>query len=140
VRKIKNQLSFFTYCLLATSVDGVFGLDVDYAMLVKMYGATEGSSQTERKYSPNECNGTKKMVITGEPHRKFISTSYVERSNLSIRMGNRRFIRIRFIPVENVLEVSPQKIFCAINDKCGYKRVQYECRPQKCASRNYSIG
>src|SRR3954447_15633788 len=76
------------------AVDNAFHLDIDYAMLVKLYGAPTGESQTERKYSPNECNGTKKKIISGEPNRKFISTSYVERSNLSIRMGNRRFTRL----------------------------------------------
>jgi len=76
------------------AVDNAFQLNVDFAQLVKMYGAPEGTSQTERKYSPNECTGTKKHVISGEPNKKFISTSYVERSNLSIRMGNRRFTRL----------------------------------------------
>ena len=76
------------------AVDNAFRLDIDYAMLVKMYGAPEGKTETERKYSPNECTGAKKHIISGEPNKKFISTSYVERSNLSIRMGNRRFTRL----------------------------------------------
>jgi hypothetical protein len=76
------------------AIDNAFQLDIDYAMLVKTYGAPEGTSQTERKYSPNECIGIKKRIVTGDPHDKFISTSYVERSNLSIRMGNRRFTRL----------------------------------------------
>jgi 3-methyladenine DNA glycosylase/8-oxoguanine DNA glycosylase len=76
------------------AVDKAFHLDIDYAMLVKMYGAPEGKTETERKYSPNECTGTKKHIISGEPNKKFISTSYIERSNLSIRMGNRRFTRL----------------------------------------------
>jgi IS1 family transposase len=76
------------------AVDNAFQSDIDYAMLVKMYGASEGKTETERKYSPNECTGTKKQIISGEPNKKFISTSYVERSNLSIRMGNRRFTRL----------------------------------------------
>jgi hypothetical protein len=67
---------------------------IDYAQLVKIYGAAEGTSQTERKYSPNECNGTKKSIVSGEPDIKFISTSYVERQNLTMRMHMRRFRRL----------------------------------------------
>ena len=76
------------------AIDNAFHLNIDYAMLVKNYGATEGKTQTERKYSPNKCTKLKKQIISGQPNKKFISTSYVERSNLSIRMGNRRFTRL----------------------------------------------
>jgi hypothetical protein len=73
------------------AVDNAFRLDIDYAMLIKMYGAPQGKTETVRKYSPNECTGTKRQIISGE---QFISTSYVERLNLSVRMGNRRFTRL----------------------------------------------
>lgn len=75
------------------AVEGAFGGDVDYAMLVKIYGEPKGAKQ-ERRYSPGECCGTRKDVIEGEPDKKKISTSYVERSNLSLRMHNRRFTRL----------------------------------------------
>lgn len=75
------------------AVEGAFGGDVDYAMLVKLYGEPKGAQQ-ERRYSPGECCGTRKDVIEGEPDKKKISTSYVERSNLSLRMHNRRFTRL----------------------------------------------
>jgi IS1 family transposase len=88
------QLTTDAHHAYLDAVDNAFHLDIDYAMLIKVYGAPTGESQTERKYSPNECNGTKKKIVSGEPNKKFISTSYVERSNLSIRMGNRRFTRL----------------------------------------------
>jgi IS1 family transposase len=88
------QLTTDAHHAYLDAVDNAFHLDIDYAMLVKMYGTSTGTSDTERKYSPNECNGTKKKVVSGEPNKKFISTSYVERSNLSIKMGNPRFTRL----------------------------------------------
>ena len=73
------------------AVEGAFGADVDYAMLVKLYGA---APEGQRRYSPAECTGAIKMPITGKPDPKHISTSYSERQNLNIRMGNRRMTRL----------------------------------------------
>jgi len=74
------------------AVEGAFGADIDYAMLVKMYGAAPESAKG--KYSPAECIGCHKEVIEGDPDPKHVSTSYAERSNLNIRMHTRRFTRL----------------------------------------------
>jgi hypothetical protein len=70
----------------------VFGNDIDYMMLVKLYGPSSGTGAA--RYSPPECIGVKHEQICGTPDMKDVSTSYAERQNLMMRMHTRRFTRL----------------------------------------------
>jgi len=88
------QLTTDGHGVYLNAVLGAFGIDVDYAMLVKHYGPTADASGPERKYSPGECCGISKRRVIGKPEKGLVSTSYVEKHNQTMRQQMKRFSRL----------------------------------------------
>jgi IS1 family transposase len=96
------------------AIDNYFGTEIDYAQLVKVYGQGE---EQDTRYSPAKCLGTKRKKVMGEPDPEHVSTSYVERQNLNIRMQNRRYTRLTnaFSKKAEMLAFSIAITFCYHN-------------------------
>jgi IS1 family transposase len=129
--RIANRVQITTdgHKVYIQTIENAFGSDVDYAMLIKLYGE---KFEIEKRYSPSDCIGTKKQILQGYPDKSKISTSYVERQNLTMRMSMRRFTRLT-----NAFSKKIENLEAAIALHFMYYNF---CRPHKTLNKNKNLG
>lgn len=129
--RLKNRVQLTTdgHKAYLKAIESVFGTDIDYAMLVKLYGLEK---ERERRYSPAQCVGTELVVIEGKQEKEKISTSYVERQNLTMRMSMRRFTRLT-----NAFSKKIENLETVVALHFMYYNF---CRPHKSLNKKRSLG
>jgi IS1 family transposase len=135
------QITTDGHRVYAEAVEGAFGMEVDYAMLIKLYGSP--SDNPETRYSPTTCIGIRTGILSGDPDRNHISTSYIERQNLNLRMGVRRFTRLTKRQTDVLIElrfVWPLFIFVAVRRSLRENSSSSKCNcgPKSAAWRTHN--
>lgn len=129
--RLANRIQLTTdgHKVYLSAIENAFGSEIDYAMLIKLYGETP---EGEKRYSPADCIATETQVIQGKPDIKKVSTSYVERQNLTMRMSMRRFTRLT-----NAFSKKIENLEAAVALHFMYYNF---CRPHKTLNKERSLG